>query len=48
MGSVQAQQAGHVVEQGHDIIISSTAMPPRCSRASQRSETGRPVTASKR
>ena len=30
-----------------DIIVSSTAMPPRCSRASQRSETGRPVTPSK-
>ena len=30
-----------------DIIISSSAIPPRCSRASHRSDTGRPVTASK-
>ena len=31
-----------------DIISSKTAMPPRCKRASQRSETGRPVKPSKR
>ena len=30
-----------------DIIINSSAMPPRCRRASQRSETGRPVKPSK-
>ena len=47
-GQCRPNRRAMSLKRATDIIISKTATPPRCNRASHRSETGRPVRPSKR